>query len=159
MAFESLKQILYPKALRITDLGESIGVADLDLLQKLVTELATTSGEDHAAGTGSVDPMLWRDLATEVWRLEKRVKILTPELEARKLKRMMAPLSKLLEDNDVSFEDYTGTVFDPEEIWDEVFGDENSQNPLIGDMSRPRVTFSGQVLQRGSPVITNGDKI
>lgn len=147
MAFESLKQLRYPKALRIPDLGEA---APMDALDELKTLLERFTGSEDATETDSTEVL--RDFAREVWRIEKRLGFQMTG-EDRKLKRMMAPLKELLDKQKTSYRDWTGERYDSDEIWDEVIGQENELPLIIREMAEPRIFVGGRVAQRGTPVL------
>lgn len=147
MAFESLKQLRYPKALRIPDLGD---VASADALGELKTLL-----EGLANGRGGQEQdssKLLRDIAREVWRIEKRLRFQMTG-EEKKLKRMMAPLKDLLAKQETSYRDLSGERYDSDELWDNVVGQENNPPLVIREMSEPRIYIGGRIAQRGTPIL------
>jgi len=50
--------------------------------------------------------------------------------------------------------DYTGAIYDSNESWDEVAGEQFMGKGIISEMGKPRIIYRGVVIQKGVPIVT-----
>ena len=176
----ALWQWQFPAPLRITERDASsstVQLADLvvDLADRLKNDEATRTAaitrleaqvaaleqSQSDGGERSKEADLFTSrLATAVWRLRQAAGRLDSVGPGRALRNRVDALDDLLTRQRIEIEDFSGTAYDPAELWDTVIGDESAKSrPVIASMQSPRVRWNGRILQRGTPVVEEGRQL
>ena len=147
----SLRQFLYPKEFRIERIGVSLKKMNLneeinrleDVMKKMI-------------GGGGGDTEFIKDIATAVWRIEKRMEFISDHNKVSRVSNALNMLKDILKRQKIQIEDYTG------EKWgspyngmpfEEVGGDRTGNIIMV----EPRIFYDGKILQKGKLVIKKED--
>ena len=143
----SLRQWFYPKEFRIKGYGVSIKNLDLneeinrieDIIKKVID-------------SGQVDTDFIKDIATSVWRLEKRLEYIADHSKITKVTNALNIMKDIFVKQKIQIEDYTGKTWGPpyNESSTEVTGGDPTG---IIRMVEPRIFYDGKILQHGKVVI------
>lgn len=143
----SLRQWFYPKEFRIKGSGLSTKNWDLNeeinRLEDIIKEFVDS---------GQVDTDFIKDIATSVWRLEKRMEHVADHNKVAKVTNALNLMKDILNKQKIEIEDYTGKTWGSpyKESTIEVIGGDPTG---IIRMVEPRIFYDGKILQHGKIVI------
>ncbi len=152
------RQWFYPKEFRINHPGisfENLSIAEaIKRLEYLVKQLSKDQNKD----INQVNTKFIKEIAISVWRLEKRMKNLPDELSKKQsikaIKRAKDRILNVFKKQEIEIKDYTGAIYDPDESWDEVVGEDlEGGKGIITEMGKPRIIYRGIMIQKGIPIV------
>lgn len=153
--FTQLRQWLYPREFRINYSGfspKNLSIGEvINRLEDLVKQILDTT-------TDQVDTKFIKEMATSVWRLEKRIKNLPDEFfeneSIKALRRARDRIMNVFKKQEIEIRDYTGDIYDPDESWDDVGGEDlEGGKGIISEMGKPRIIYRGVMIQQGIPIV------
>lgn len=151
MMIASLRQWFYPKEFRIAGSGVSLKNLDLNQEIKSFEDTIQKMVEDSQVDTGFV-----KDIATSVWRLEKRMQYIADHSRVSRVATALNMMKDILNNQKIQIEDYTGKAWGPPYDgipFDEVGGDPTGNIMMV----EPRIFYEGKILQKGKVVINKED--
>ncbi len=146
MMIASLRQWFYPKEFRIKGYGVSLKKMDLneeinrieDIIKKVID-------------SGQVDTDFIKDIATSVWRIEKRMAYIAEHNKATRVTTALKMMKDILTMNKIEIKDYTGKRWEPpydEMSWEDVKGSTMQKGGTIR-MVEPKILYDKKIIKEG----------
>ncbi len=148
----SLKQFLYPKEFRIRRLRGSLKYLNIEEVITRYEELVKSVSE---APTSEANANFVKDIATSIWRLEKRMGQYSGDPEFSRVKRALNLMKGILNEHKIDIKDFSGKPWGSpydEMLWDDVKGGPIQKEGRI-KMIEPHIRWGGTLLQRGKIII------
>ncbi len=143
----SLRQWFYPKEFRIKGYGVSLKNLDLSEEINRLEEIIKKLADSGQADTGFI-----REIATSVWRLEKRMEYVADHSKVTKVTNAVNLMKDILKKQKIQIEDYTGKTWGSPVIESTVVVIGGDPTGIIR-MVEPRIFYDGKILQHGKVVI------
>lgn len=158
-----IRQLQFPKELRIEEDSRVLITAELRELETLLACLQPTSGVVETASPPVIasakakegeSPAFLR-LANAAWRIKQQVERVGDPNIARALRGKVDLLIEVLRAEGVELIDASGRDFDFGDHWDDVVTSaETKLRPYIESMRSPRIMHRGRLIQAGTPVVS-----
>ena len=146
-----LRQWLYPREFRIKSKNISLKNFNLNDVIEGIKGINEKNGKDPSLPR--FDKKFIIEIATSVWRLEKRLELYSGKDEIAKIERALNLMKTVIKDFKIEIKDYTGEKWKSsyEGIpWDEQQGDGDTIR-----MITPCIRLDGNVIQRGKIILEN----
>ena len=159
-----IRQLQFPKALRIEDEARVLGTAELRELDRLLARMlprpeavgAVEAAPAADGGQGQDLSIVFVRLANAAWRIGQQVERVNDSSVARALRGKVDLLIQVLRAEGVELIDASGRDFDFGDHWDDVVTSaETKLHPYIESMRSPRIMHRGRLIQAGTPVVAD----
>lgn len=148
--FSHLRQWIYPKEFRVTEVGVPLKSVDLNEEIKRLEDIIKRVMDYKQIDIGFI-----REMATYIWRLEKRIASMAGPDKPTRLINAVDMMKDLLTKENIEIKDYTGMKWGPpydEMYWDAVNGSSSQKGGPIR-MATPRILYNGEIIQLGKLTI------